>query len=301
MTAEHDALRARLGRIGAWTFAFDALPAWRVREVAAEIESLGFGALWVPEGSASREIFAHMSLLLSATERITVGSGIANITLRHPHAMASGARTLADAYGERVVLGIGVGHPYSTEMRGIEWARPLSRMRDYLDIMDAAPSTIPEPAVPARRLLAALGPRMLSLSRERALGAHSYFVPVEHTIRAREILGPAAVLAVEQTVVADADPSRARSIARSWAAHYLELPNYGNNLLRLGFAQQDLTGGGSDRLIDATVAWGGVEAVTGRVLEHLDAGADHVCLQVISGERADPSVPQLLELAAALT
>jgi probable F420-dependent oxidoreductase len=295
---EHEAVRARLGRVGVWSFAFDAIPAAAVRQVAVDIERLGYSALWVPEGGTSREIFAHLSLLLSATERITACSGIANVTARHPEAMAGGARTLADAFGERVVLGIGIGHQYTAGRRGQEWADPVGRMEAYLDAMDAARMG-PSPQIPVRRLLAALGPRMLAVAAERALGAHTYFVPVEHTVRARALLGPEPVLAVEQTVIVSGDPAVARRIARPWAADYLELPNYANNWRRLGFGD-DLADGGSDRLIDAAFAWGDVSSVAGRVREHLDAGADHVCVQVISGRDDDVSLPALRELAGAL-
>jgi probable F420-dependent oxidoreductase len=295
---EHEAVRARLGRVGVWSFAFDAIPAAAVRQVTVDIERLGYSALWVPEGGTSREIFAHLSLLLSATERITACSGIANVTARHPEAMAGGARTLADAFGERVVLGIGIGHQYTAGRRGQEWADPVGRMEAYLDAMDAARMG-PSPEIPVRRLLAALGPRMLAVAAERALGAHTYFVPVEHTVRARALLGPEPVLAVEQTVIVSGDPAVARRIARPWAADYLELPNYANNWRRLGFGD-DLGDGGSDRLIDAAFAWGDVSSVAGRVREHLDAGADHVCVQVISGRDDDVSLPALRELAGAL-
>lgn len=295
---DHEAVRARLGRVGVWTFAFDALPAAKVREDAAEIEGMGYPALWVPEGGTSREIFAHLSLLLSSTDRITVCSGIANVTSRHPEAMAGGARTLADAFGDRVVLGVGVGHQYTAGRRGQEWADPIGRIGTYLDTMDAARMG-PQPEVAVRRLLAALGPRMLAVAAERALGAHTYFVPVEHTARARATLGPEPVLAVEQTVIASSDPAVVREIARPWAADYLELPNYANSWRRLGY-EDELDEGGSDRLIDAGFAWGDVSSIAGRVREHLDAGADHVCLQVISGRHDDASLPALRELAGAL-
>jgi probable F420-dependent oxidoreductase len=298
MGAEHDAVRARLGRVGVWTFAFDALPAAAVRAAVADIERMGYPALWVPEGGSSREIFAHLSLLLAATGRITVCSGIANITARHPEAMAGGARTLADASGDRVVLGIGIGHQYTAGRRGQDWTDPVGRMESYLEVMDTAQMG-PEPEVPVRRLLAALGPRMLRVAAERALGAHTYLVPVEHTARAREVLGPDAVLAVEQTAIVSGDPAVARGIARPWVAHYLELPNYANNWRRLGY-EDDLGDSGSDRLIDATFAWGDVPSIAGRVREHLDAGADHVCVQVISGRDGDVSLPALRELAGAL-
>jgi probable F420-dependent oxidoreductase len=296
--AEHEAVRARLGRVGVWSFAFDAIPAAAVREAAADIERLRYAALWVPEGGASREIFAHLSLLLSSTDRITVGSGIANVTARHPEAMAGGARTLADAFGERVVLGVGIGHQSTAGRRGQEWADPVRRMEAYLDAMDVARMG-PPPDIPVRRLLAALGPRMLGVAAERALGAHTYFVPIEHTVYARSLLGPEPVLAVEQTAIVSADPAAARGIARSWAAHYLELPNYANNWRRLGYGD-DLDDGGSDRLIDAAIAWGDVSSIADRVREHLDAGADHVCVQVISGRDDDVCLPALRELAAAL-
>jgi probable F420-dependent oxidoreductase len=298
MGAEHDAVRARLGRVGVWTFAFDALPAAAVREAAAGVERMGYRALWVPEGGTSREVFAHLSLLLSATERIAVCSGIANVTARHPEAMAGGARTLADAFGDRVVLGIGIGHQYTAGRRGQDWTDPVGRMGSYLDVMDTAQMG-PEPEVPVRRLLAALGPWMLRVAAERAVGAHTYFVPVEHTARAREALGPEPVLAVEQTAVVSGDPVVARGIARPWAADYLELPNYANNWHRLGYGD-DLGDGGSDRLIDAAFAWGDVSSIAGRVREHLDAGADHVCVQVISGRDDDVSLPVLGDLADAL-
>ena len=300
MGTEHDALRSRLGRIGAWTFAFDEMPAVEVRTAAAAIEGLGFPALWIPEGSSGREIFSHLSLLLASTSSIAVCSGIANVTARHPVAFANGAKTLADAYRERPVFGIGIGHQYSTATRGIGWSNPLGRMRDYLDGIDDAPSSLPDPAIGPRRLLAALGDGMLRLSAERALGAHSYFVPVSHTAHAREVLGPEPILAVEQTVVVETDPERARRIARGWTSGYLDLPNYANNLRRMGFGDDDVAGGGSDALVDATIAWGSAEAIAARAREHLDAGADHVCLQVISGVGDDPCLPQLTELAGLL-
>jgi probable F420-dependent oxidoreductase len=297
VTAEHDAVRSRLGPVGVWMFAFDSLPAEAVRRTAAQIESLGYPALWVPEGGGSREIFAHLSLLLAATERITTCSGIANVTARHAEAMAGGARTLADAFGERVVLGLGIGHQVTTGRRGQDWGDPVGRMASYLDAMDAAQMG-PAPEVPVRRLLAALGPRMLRLAAQRALGAHTYFVPVEHTARARAELGPEPILAVEQTAVATSDPSRARRIARGWAASYLELPNYANNWKRLGYREDDVAG--SDRLLDAGIVWGAAPEIAARVREHLEAGADHVCVQVISTRDEDACVPQLAELAELL-
>jgi probable F420-dependent oxidoreductase len=297
VTSDHDAVRARLGPVGVWSFVFDALPAEKLRRTVAQIESLGFPALWVPEGGRSREIFAHLSLLLHATRRITVCSGIANVTARHPEAMAGGARTLADAFGDRVVLGLGIGHQVTSGRRGLDWADPIGRMATYLDAMDAAEMG-PTPAGPPRRVIAALGPRMLRLAAERALGAHTYFVPVEHTARARAELGPEPILAVEQTAIAVSDERDAREIAREWARSYLELPNYANNWRRLGFSEDDV--GGSDRLLDAAFVWGDAATISSRVHEHLDAGADHVCVQMISRRDDDACLSQLQELAELL-
>jgi len=297
MGADHEAVRARLGRVGAWTFAFDVRPANQIREDAAAIEAMGYSALWIPEGSSSRDIFAHLSLLLDATERIRVASGIANVTARQPEVMSAGFRTLADDRPGRVVAGIGIGHEYSTEFRGIPWSGPLARMRQYLDLMDAA-TAVPTREVP-HRLLAALGDGMLRLSAERALGAHSYFVPVSHTAHARQVLGADPVLAVEQGVVMSEDPAAARTVAREWARGYLGLPNYANNLRRMGFSDPDVEDA-SDALLDATFAFG-VDATVARIREHLEAGADHVCLQVIVDDETDACVPQLREIAAALS
>ena len=296
MATVHDELRRQLGTVGAWTFAFDAQPVADVRAGASALEELGYSALWVPEGSGSRDILTHLSVLLQATERITVASGIANVTARQPEVLQAGIVTLADGFAERPVFGIGVGHEYSTGTRGIDWDRPLARMRGYLDLMDAA-SSLPAPAQAPQRLLAALGDRMLGLSSDRALGAHSYFVPVSHTEHARSVLGPEPVLAVELTAIHATDPTRARQLARAWARHYLELPNYAKNLVRMGFSEDEVTGDGSDRLIDATIAWGDADAVAARVREHLDAGADHVCVQYIDADDADLCLPAYAELA----
>ena len=299
MSDAHDRLRQRLGRVGVWTFAFDSRPWSRVAVDVHAIESLGFPALWVPEGGGSRDITSHLALLLGASERLTVASGIANITAREPDVLQAAATTLTDAFGERLVLGIGVGHEYTTERRGLEWKGPLGRMRDYLERMDAA-DHLPRPAVPAQRMLAALGDGMLRLATERALGAHTYFVPVEHTSRARAVLGPEPVLAVEQTVVLTTDVSEARRIGRAWTGDYLELPNYANNWRRLGYGDDDVTGGASDRLVEAAIAWGDVDAVAERLRAHLAAGADHVCVQLIFDDDAEVGLSQLRELAPAL-
>jgi probable F420-dependent oxidoreductase len=297
---ERDALRDALGRIGAWSFALETMPAPEERDAAAEIESFGYRAIWIPEAVDSREAFAHAGWLLESTERAIVVTGIANIWARDPTAMANGWRMLSDAYPGRFLLGIGVSHQGSVARRGAVYERPLSAMREYLDAMDRAPSTAPEPEVPPRLVLAALGPRMLELGAERSHGVHPYFVPVEHTAFARQRLGPGPVLAVEQTVVLESDQSRAREVARGFALDYLQTENYARNLRRMGWTDADLRGRGSDVLIDAVVAWGDVDRIAVRVRQHLDAGADHVCVQVVGEDDLDPCLPALRELAPAL-
>ena len=295
MSEEHEALRTALGRVGAWTFTFDDLLPDRITADVRAIEAMGYPALWLPEGGGSNDILTNLGWALGASERLTVASGIANISAREPEVLARGAAFLRETSGSRLVLGIGVGHSYSTVRRGIEWDKPLTRMRAYLDVMDEAAEE--RPAAP--RMLAALGDGMLRLAAERALGAHSYFVPVTHTARAREVLGPEPVLAVEQGVLLTDDPLVARASAREWAGHYLELPNYANNWRRLGFDEDDVAGGGSDRLLDAAFAFG-PEAIVDRVRAHLAAGADHVCIQVIGSADPDEDVAVLRGLAPAL-
>ncbi len=297
---ERDALREGLGRVGVWTNALGTLPAADERVAAADIESSGYGTIWFGEGVEAREAFSHAAWLLSSTERAVIASGIANIWARDATAMANGWRMLTDAYPGRFLLGIGVSHAPAVARRGGEYRDPASAMREYLDAMDRTASTAPEPEAYPRIVLAALGPRMLGLAAERTLGAHPYFVPVEHTAFARQRLGAGPVLAVEQTVVLDADPKRARAIARRFATRYLPSVNYANNLRRMGWTDADLAGQGSDALIDAVVAWGDVDRIALRVRQHLEAGADHVCVQVVGGDETAPELEGLRELAPAL-
>jgi probable F420-dependent oxidoreductase len=294
------ALAARLGRIGIWSFALQRLTAADEGAAMREYERLRYPTVWMPESVGSKEVFAHASILLGGSERAIVAPGIASIYARDPMAMAGGAKALAEAYPGRFVLGIGVSHGPSVETRGHEYGKPVQTMRTYLDAMDAAQYAGPEPAEPVPLVLAALGPRMLELAAERADGAHPYFVPVEHTPIARKILGPDACLAVEQTAVLSTDPETARRIGRAFARNYLALPNYANNLRRLGWSDDDIANDGSDRLIDAVIAWGDVDAIAARVTAHLDAGADHVCVQLRAQSSADPSLGGYAELAAAL-
>lgn len=273
----------RLGTVGVWTHDVERMSAAAAGEYVRLIESLGLAALWMPESLGSKEAFAHASLLLAATKDLVIATGIANIWARDAVAMANGARTLVDAYPGRFLLGLGVSHAPTVETRGSSYARPLEHMRRYLDAMDAAPYVGPKVEVP--RVLAALGPQMLGLSAERTLGAHSYFVPVEHTAIARKELGSGPLLAVEQAAVLDEDPVAARATARRHMKRYLELDNYTNNLRRLGWSDSDLADGGSNKLVDAIAAWGSTSAIKSRIDEHRKRGADHVCLQVL---RADP-------------
>ena len=300
LRGERDELRELLGRIGVWSFALETLTAAEERDAVAEIESFGYRAIWLPESVESREVFAHASWVLASTERVVAVSGIANIWARDPTAMANGWRMLSDAYPE-TLRPRDRGEPRgSVARRGSTYDRPYTAMRDYLDAMDRAPSSAPENDWTPRLVLAALGPKMLELAAERAHGVHPYFVPVEHTAFARQRLGPGPVLAVEQTVVLESDPSEARRVARGFALDYLQTENYARNLRRMGWTDADLRGQGSDALIDAVVAWGDVDRVAVRVRQHLDAGADHVCVQVVAEDELDPCLPQLRELAPAL-
>jgi probable F420-dependent oxidoreductase len=273
----------RLGTVGVWTHDVERMSAAAARDYVRAIESFGFAALWIPESLGSKEAFAQASLLLGAAKTLIIATGIANIWARDPVAMANGARTLIDAYPGRFLLGLGVSHAPTVKTRGQNYSRPLEYMRRYLDAMDAAPYVGPKVDVP--RALAALGPQMLRLSAERTLGAHSYFVPVEHTAIARKELGAGPLLAVEQAAVMDEDAATARATARRHMKRYLELDNYTNNLRRLGWTDAELAEGGSDKLVDAIVAWGGSSAIESCIDEHRKRGADHVCLQVL---RADP-------------
>ena len=298
MTEEARKWAKRQGNVGVWTFEAERMPAATERDYARAVESLGFTALWIPESLGSKEAFAHASLLLAATKTIVIATGIANIWARDAVAMANGARTLVDAYPNRFLLGLGVSHAPSVKTRGQNYARPLEYMRRYLDAMDAAPYVGPKVEVP--RVLAALGPQMLRLSAERALGAHPYFVPVEHTAIARKELAAGPLLAVEQAAVLSEDPTVARATARRHMKRYLDLDNYVNNLRRLGWGDADFAEGGSDKLVDAIVAWGGTGAIKSRIEEHKKRGADHVCLQVLRVDPASAPTADLERIAKAV-
>jgi probable F420-dependent oxidoreductase len=290
----------QLGRVGLWTFQLDLQPATVARETVQELESLGYPAIWLPE-AVGREAFVNSALLLAATERMVVATGIASIWARDAMTMASAHLALSEAYPSRFLLGMGVSHqPMVDHVRGHHYDKPLTKMRTYLDAMDQVFYVAPRPEEEPRRVLAALGPKMLQLAAERALGAHPYFVPVEHTVVAREALGDGPMLCPEQAVVLSTDADEARAAARLHMATYLGLPNYTNNLRRLGWGDDDLADGGSDRLVDAIVAWGDEDAIVARVQAHLDAGADHVCVQVLDASASALPLPQWRTLAPAL-
>jgi probable F420-dependent oxidoreductase len=287
----------KLGRLGIWTRQFEDHPSGRVKEAARELEELGYGAIWFGE-AAGREALTHAALLLGATEKIVIATGIANIYARDPVAMAAGQKTLAEAYPNRFLLGLGVSHaPLVEQLRGHEYDKPIPRMRAYLDAMDQAPFRSVAPAEKAPRVLAALREKMLRLAAQKADGAHPYNVTPEHTARARKILGSGKLLCPEQAVALETDPAKARKLGREFLDLYLKLPNYTNNLLWLGFAEEDFRNGGSDRLVDALIAWGSVDAIRTRIREHHSAGADHVCVQVLTEDPHALPLPEWRELA----
>ncbi len=288
-----------LGRVGVWYGAIDALPTPEAQRAAQVVEELGFGALWVAE-AVGRDPFVSAALLLSATESLPVATGIANIYARDPMTMNAGQKTLAEAFPNRFLLGMGVSHGHLVAgVRKHDWSKPYSYMVEYLERMDNALFMAKGPDEDPGRLLAALGPKMLKLAATQANGAHPYFTTPEHTAIARETMGADALLAPEQMVVLETDPAEARRIARAGMKIYMGLPNYFNNLLRLGFTEDDRADGGSDRLVDAIVAWGTEEQIAERVAQHHEAGADHVCVQVLQDGSAMPE-DQWRRLAPAL-
>jgi probable F420-dependent oxidoreductase len=289
-----------LGRVGLWTAQLDSQPSSVARETAAEVEALGYGAIWLPE-SVGRDEFVHASLLLGATQRLMLATGIVSIYARDAMATNAAWRTLGEAFPDRFLLGLGVSHqPMVEGLRGQTYAPPLQAMREYLDRMDEAVFFAAPPPIDPQRVLAALGPKMLALAAERSSGAHPYFVPVEHTAFARNVLGRDALLCPEQMAVLETDPATARQIARRAMQVYLGLPNYTNNLRRLGYGDDDLANGGSDRLVDAIVVWGDEDAVRTRVAAHHDAGADHVCVQVLPHDARALPIEEWRRLAPAL-
>jgi probable F420-dependent oxidoreductase len=286
-----------MGKLGIW-FSHNLMSIAESVAFAQQVEACGYGALWIPE-AIGREPFVHLAYLASKTSSLVLATGIANIWARDAVTMAAAQKTLVELSENRFLLGLGVSHaPLVEGVRGHRYHRPLSYMRDYLDKMAAAIYDSPAPAEKPPMVLAALRQKMLTLARDKADGAHPYFVPPAHTRRAREILGPGQLLAPAQAVVLEADPAKARVAAREYMKTYVpRLPNYRNNLLELGYTEADFANGCSDRLVDDIVAWGDVATIKARIQAHYDAGADHVCILPLAATGRLPNMTTVEALA----
>ena len=282
-----------LGKFGIYTFDFEYQPATQMRDSVQELEAQGWRALWIPE-LLGREAFTHAGYLLSCTEQLHVVNGIAQIWSRGPRWAYGASLLLADAYPGRHVLGLGFG---GEQRAGI---KPLAAMAGYLDEMDALQTPNPAPQAPVRRILAAYGPKMLELARDRSAGAHCYKVNVAHTAQAREILGPDAFLAAEHAVLFESDPAKARTVAREHLDPYLNGRYNIAKFRRLGYTEDDLAHGGSDRFVDDFVFWGDLDTIAGKLRAHTEAGADHVTVQVIGTGPGRPAMPYWHMLSDAL-
>jgi probable F420-dependent oxidoreductase len=296
---DRDRLREQLGPVGVWLTLLGLRSAADERAAAAEIEVLGYPALWFGETPVNKEAFVHAGILLAETSTITIATGIASIYARDPAATNAAANALGEAHGGRFVLGLGVSHAPAVTQRGHDYGKPVTAMRAYLNAIDGARYLAPPPAHPVPVVLAALRRRMLALARDRTHGAHPYLVTPAHTARARAVLGVGPVLAPEQGVVLETDPARARAAAREHLQAYLALPNYTNSWREDGFGDADFADGGSDRLVDALIAWGDTATIAARVRAHHEAGADHVCVQPIIRD-LDRSMAELRALAPVL-
>ena len=269
-----------LTKPGVWYFT-DGMSVTEAAEAAQRIESLGYSALWIPE-TTGRHPFAHASWLLANTSDLIVATGIASIYHREPGVTLAAQKTLAEQSGNRFLLGLGVSHkPMVEGVRGLAYGKPVATMRSYLEKMNASPYTGPNTEADSPCVIAALGPKMLELASDACRGAHPYFTSPDHTAMARGIMGADAWLCVEQKVILCEDPGKARTVARQTAQMYMALPNYRNNWLRMGLHESDIEGGGSDRFVDATFAWGDAAAIRERIQAHYDAGATHVCIQPV--------------------
>jgi probable F420-dependent oxidoreductase len=287
MSFSPSALERIRGSVGVWTTTHESLPAARSGDVARAVEAAGFSTLWIAE-AWGREAFTSAQLLLSATTTLSVGTGIANIFARDAVACANATRTLASAFDDRFILGLGVSHePLVERMRGHEYTSPLTRMSDYLDALDSAPSFTPEGSSRPTRLIAALGPKMLALGATKADGVLPYLTTPEHTAAARSSIG-SAFLAVEQAVVLGGTDAQYRERAHAYLELYTGLENYRNSWRRMGFDDTDFVRGGSDRLKSAMVIHGDEAAILAGVNRHLAAGADHVCVQFLGADLHTP-------------
>lgn len=286
----------RLGGTGIWSPQLRLGEAAEAADLAAELEELGYSALWI--GDTGGDLFTPLDNLLGATTTATIATGILNVWMHTPETTASEHARLVAEHGPRFLCGLGVSHRRLIDgaFEAGTYKKPLQIMSEFLDRLDAAPT----PLAVEDRVLAALGPRMLELARTRTAGTHPYLVTPELTAAARAGIGPDGLVASEQGVVLNTDPATAREIARSHLDRYLTLPNYVNNWKRQGFTDNDIADGGSNRLVDALVAWGDEAAVAARVQDQRDAGADHVCIQVLTEDRDAFPADQWRALAAAL-
>ena len=269
-----------IGKIGVWAY-INHQSAAVCAAFAQRLDQWGYGALWIPE-AFGRDPLLGASWVFANTRKLNVATGIANIYARDSLAMLSAQYALAEQSGGRFLLGVGVSHgPFVEGVRGHRYEKPIPTMKRYLEAMAHATYIGAAPAEKPKTVLAALGPKMLELAATHADGAHPYNVTPEHTAKARQILGPGKLLCPEQMVLLERDASTARAIARRVLSPSLSLPNYRNHFLRMGFSEEDIDNGGSDRLVDAIVAWGDEDAIRARVQQHWDAGADHVCIQAV--------------------
>ena len=287
-----------LSRTGVWYFT-DAMTSGEAAEFAKRVEQLGYSALWLPE-TVGRNPFAHASWLLANTSSLIIATGIANIYHREPGVTLAAQNTLAEQSGNRFLLGLGVSHkPMVEGVRGLRYGKPVNTMRTYLEKMAASPYSAIPPSTKPPTVIAALGPKMLELAKHKADGAHPYFTSTSHTRLARKILGPDALLCVEQKVILDTNPTSAREAARRGARMYQSLPNYRNNWIRMGLTETDIDIPGSDKFIDETFAWGDIDSIKQRIQDHYAAGATHVCVQPIhsGGQFGQPDWRALEALA----
>lgn len=269
-----------IGKLGVWYF-FDKLSATESAEAAIRIEHLGYSTLWIPE-TIGKSPMVQSSWLLSNTKTLNLATGIANIYHREPGVTLAAQKSLAEQSSNRFLLGLGVSHTRIVEgIRGLKYGPPLSTMRRYLEAMEEAPYTGAKPSEEPPLVIAALGPKMLALAAEKTNGAHPYFTSPDHTAVARNIMGKDSWLCVEQKVILESDPVKARELAKPVAKTYKDLPNYRNNWIRMGLSEDDIDNM-SDKFIDATFAWGSEQTIQNRIKEHFDAGADHVSIQPVN-------------------
>lgn len=284
-----------LSGVGIWSHQLRYGDTAASTDAAAELEDLGFQALWIPDVGGT-PVVDSVGHLLSATNDIVIATGILNLWMNEPADVAASYASLTAAHGNRFLLGIGVSHaPLIDATNPGRYRKPLAATASFLDALDNAAEPVPADA----RVLAALGPKMLTLAADRTRGAHPYLTTPDHTHRAREVLGDGPLLLPEQTVILCDDADEARAVGTGWLRRYLAMPNYANSLLRLGFSSDDVASV-SDRLFDALIAWGDEEAVSRRVNEHLSAGADHVCVQVLTADLTAYPLEQWRRVAAAL-